>query len=129
MTASRKTVYRLLQVAWVAIAIYLLWSMLQVSAQEDVLPAAYETENLVLLGLGLTLITFPSGLLWWLILLGLDEVFRLGLSEGGARAIVWEWVGAFVLGYFQWFWFVPWLLARWRKHGHTASDTQPGPNR
>lgn len=100
--------YRALQFAWVAVAFYLLWKMLQISVlPETALPAAYKAEKLMFLGLVMMVMSFPAGLLWWIFLVGVYEFIHPGLSENPQTTVFIEWAGAFVLGYLQWFWLIP----------------------
>ncbi len=66
--------------------------------------------------IALVALTFPIGLAFAAVLnvtayaLALSEV---AVFDSGILSNVIVWVGFVVLGYFQWFRFVPWLWSRW----------------
>lgn len=106
--------YRVVLLAWLVVGLYVLWSAYEVVSVAG-LPEAYRTEQLMVLGLVVTVMSFPAGLLWWGLLVAADALFALELSQGQTFTIGLELGGALALGFLQWFVLIPAWIARRRK--------------
>jgi hypothetical protein len=63
-------------------------------------------------------LTFPLGLLWWLLVSAAGYAFSLvGIQFGGASVVadLVVWLGFVVLGFLQWFKLLPFLVRRVRE--------------
>ena len=61
-------------------------------------------------------LSFPSGLLVPLTHVILYEIFSVGLATSYV-SLTFDWAGFAVLGYMQWFVFLPWLVKKIREKG------------
>lgn len=82
-------------------------------------PDAYKTETQGILLLWMLVLTFPTGVIWYLlfslILLGLDT---FGVQRSIAVEVGIAWIGFVFAGYLQWFVYGPGLkdkFARWKR--------------
>lgn len=59
------------------------------------------------------LLSFPGGLLVSLVHSILYDGFSI-VVETSYLSLALDWLGFFVIGYLQWFKFLPWLVRKWR---------------
>lgn len=107
--------------AWVAVcSAVLAWTLVAVSYSSS---ATLRGETL-LLGSGLLImLTFPIGIVWWLVLGALAyAISLLGLSSEYLQLgmFVFAWGGFVVVGYLQWFMLLPRVIRKLRsiRTGH-----------
>ena len=101
------------RLAWILIAIFIGLSLLDIWGANTALPEAYKSERTLLWGLALMAISFPSGLIWLLVLTIALRFFNESALSPHA-VIVLEWIGAVTAGYMQWFIWGPKVVERWR---------------
>jgi len=105
-----RTAYLLVQVVWIALAIGLLYfTVLKPNQAED---------SFVVFGWGLILLTFPLGWIALVVVGGVHwiafEVFTVELP-GGLVATTITWAIVTLIGYFQWFVWLPRLVRSLRR--------------
>ncbi len=104
---SQRWGLRLVRIAWVSVEVAILGWAVWLQSQG-------RTEEQILVFYALNVLSFPSGLLFYLLFSAVMSLF--GNASGGAAveylltALVWT--GFFVAGYLQWFWLTPYLIRR-----------------
>lgn len=103
------------KITWIITALALFLAAAITTTSPSDVPEAYRNEKLMLLGFVMIGLSFPSGLMWLAIVVGVDSVVGLSLARGGLTGLSIEWIGALVLGYLQWFWLLPRIVEKRRR--------------
>jgi hypothetical protein len=116
-----------LKVTWIVSCVaVLVWTLVSCGQQTE---PTLRGECSLLAGGIMVLLTLPSGFLWmWLV-----SAVGYGLAvfgiETGSSSLISDfivWLGFVGIGYFQWFKFVPWLIAKWLSRRTEASSSKRG---
>jgi len=110
------TMMNLLKIFWlIACFAALAWTFVACGYEGN---ATLRGECSLLAAIVMAFLTFPVGLLWWLLISAVGYVLsRVGIEIGGVSAIadLVVWFGFLIVGYFQWFKLVPWIVHRIRE--------------
>ena len=110
------TMMNLSKIVWlIACLIVLAWTFVACGREAN---ETLRGECSLLAAIIMAFLTFPVGLLWWLLISATGYVLSLvGIEIGGASAIadLVVWFGFVIVGYFQWFKLVPWIVHRIRE--------------
>jgi len=108
--------HNLFKVAWLAACFGVLaWSFLHCRQESNL---TLRSECSFLATSMMMVLTLPSGLAWVSLVSAMAYMLSLmGLEVGGAPFTfeIFMWLGFVVVGYVQWFLFVPWLTRRMRE--------------
>lgn len=118
----KRNLWRILKLGWVVLALLLLLFTMMV------FDGSPNSDADIVLGYGLLVLTFPSGLL-----LSIGEGFagRAAFNVMGLTATTTylslgaTWLMYTVLGYLQWFVFVPWVVRKLRTRSESQDSTSP----
>src|SRR5256885_7648560 len=109
----RLTMMNLFRIVWlIACFIVLAWTFIACGREAN---ETLRGECSLLAAIIMAFLTFPVGLLWWLLISAAGYVLLLvGIEIRGASAIadLVVWGGVVIVGYFQWVKLVPWVVRR-----------------
>lgn len=112
---------KFVKLAWMLACVGVLAYVLFVCAQKTV--PTLRGECVLLAAVMMAFLSFPLGILWWLLLSAAGYVLsgsNTGFSDESIIVNLVVWGGFFVVGYLQWFSFVPLLIRKIRRRKDPA---------
>jgi hypothetical protein len=110
------TMMNLLKIVWlIGCFAALAWTIVACGHEGN---ATLRGECSLLAAIIMAFLTFPLGLLWWLLISAVGYVLsHVGIEIGGVSTIadLVVWFGFVIVGYLQWFKLVPWIVRRIRE--------------
>lgn len=122
------TRHNLIRILWiVACIIVLVWWLYSYGLKED-LSQVLKSESQVYLLISMVILTLPLGIPWIYLFAGLLYVLEsVGINMSGKMQtdVILLWLGFVVIGYFQWFVMVPYLIRKIREQVATKDRATP----
>lgn len=110
----------LIKIMWTLCCAGVLGWWLYRYGMNDQLPHQLKAESVLLISIWMGILTFPLGLLWFISLSGIYYLAeKIGLTPSGTSIaeVIAIWGGFVIVGYFQWFKFLPFLIKKLNYNG------------